>query len=77
MGADLGRRREQICLLPFRLRAYKYQGRGYDGGEGNWALGLGDCWIFAEGMGWIATKCHVSGGMDFDWDSEGEEDETV
>lgn len=27
--------------------------------------------------GWIATKCRVSGGMDFDWDSEGEEDETV
>lgn len=25
----------------------------------------------------MATKCRVSGGMDFDWDSEGEEDETV
>ena len=27
--------------------------------------------------GWIATKCIVSGGMDFDWDIEGEEDETL
>lgn len=27
--------------------------------------------------GLIATKCRVSGGMEFDWDSEGEEDETV
>ena len=27
--------------------------------------------------GWIATKFRVSGGLDFDWDGEGEEDECV
>ena len=26
---------------------------------------------------WIATKFRVSGGLDFDWDGEGEEDKTI
>lgn len=69
------RKGEQICLLPLRLRAYKYQGIGSNGeGEGGWALVLGGCWIFAEGLlqsfmfqvGWIligmVRKTRLYGG---------------